>query len=378
MFSPLIALALVHQTPADDYPATWKRISDIITNQFYDREARGDELKKRLDETAPRATGAKNRLEFRDTVLTMIEGFKASHFDYLTAEDQGFYMFDQMLGGKSEMPNIGAWFKRVPGGYQVQMLLNGGEAEKQGLRKGDVVTQGNGAPFVPIRSFERDTASLTIKRGTETLTKTVSTAKTPGLKMFLDASRNSYRVIERDGKKIAYFRLWMMLNDDFRNALKSAISRSMNTDAFILDIRDGFGGRPEGFLDQFFLPGSKIDWNFGRMTTTQYFGYDKPLIVLINEGSRSAKEVAAAIIKSSGRGELLGSTTAGHVLGTSPMRINDWSILEVPMVSLKIDGIDLEGNGVKPDIEVKPEFGPNGEDRALEKGIERALAKIKG
>ena len=152
----------------------------------------------------------------------------------------------------------------------------------------------------------------------------------------------------------------------------------MQTDAFILDIRDGFGGRPERFFDTFFLPGSKIEWSRGGGTpTTQYFGYAKPVIVLVNEGSRSAKEVAAHLFKSSKRGTLVGKTTAGHVLGTSPMRVNDWSILEVPMVSLKVDGIDLEGHGVSPDIEVAPEFDGDGTDRILAKGIEIALRQAK-
>lgn len=378
MFSPLLALAILQQTP-DDYPATWKKVSDIISSRFYDRKNREEEMNRRLKEAGEKAVKAKNRLEFRDTVLEMIDGFKASHFDYLTAEDQGFYMFDNMMGGNSEMPNIGAWFKRHPDGYTIQMLLNGTEAEAQGLRKGDLITTADGKPFQPIRSFEgKPSVTLTVKRGSETLTKTVKPGATPGLKMFLDASRNSYKVIEKDGKKIAYFRLWMMLNDDFRSALSNAISKSFGTDGFILDIRDGFGGRPERFLDQFYLPGSKIDWNFGVASQTQYFGYSKPLVVLINEGSRSAKEVASFIVKASGRGTLVGRNTAGHVLGTSPMRVNEWSIIEVPMVTLKVDGIDLEGKGVAPDIEVSPEFGADGTDRILAKGLETVLAKTKG
>jgi hypothetical protein len=122
MFSPLIAYALLQQTP-DDYPAAWKKVSDIISTRFYDREKRGEEMNRRLKEAGEKAVKATNRLQFRDTVLEMIEGFGASHFDYLTAEDQGYYMFDSMLGGKSEMPNIGVWFKRHPDGYTVQMLL---------------------------------------------------------------------------------------------------------------------------------------------------------------------------------------------------------------------------------------------------------------
>lgn len=379
MVTPLIALAILQQSPADDYSATWNRVSEIISTRFYDRKNREEEMNRRLKETGEKVTKAKSRIEFRDTVLTMIEAFKASHFDFMTTEDQGYYTFDNIMGGKSELPNIGAWFKKGPDGYTVQMVLNGGEAEKQGLRKGDRITMANNKPFAPVRSFEGSSSvTLTLKRGSETLTKTVVPTKTPGINMFLQASQKSFRIIERDGKKIAYFHLWMMINDSFRTELNSAISKSIDTDAFILDIRDGFGGRPERFLDLFYIPGNRIDWNFGEMTTTQVMGYSKPLVMLVNEGSRSAKEVAAHVVKSSGRGTLVGKNTAGHVLGTSPIRINEWSMLEVPMVSLKVDGIDLEGRGVAPDIEVNPEIGADGEDRILAKGIEVALGKIRG
>ena len=101
----------------------------------------------------------------------------------------------------------------------------------------------------------------------------------------------------------------------------------------------------------------------------QLFGYGRPLVVLINGGSRSAKEVFSAIIKKSGRGKLIGQTTAGHVLGTFPQRIADWAYLEIPMVDVKVDGTRIEGSGVKPDIEVTPEYAPDGTDRVLQEAL---------
>lgn len=377
MLASLVALSLLSQTP-DNYPDTWKKVEQIISTSFYDREARKDEMGRLLKEGGDSALKAKNRLEFRDSVLDMIEKFKASHFDYLTEEDQGYYSMDNILGGKTEMPQIGAWFKKGRDGYTVQMVLNGSEAEAQGIWKGDKVVSADGQPFQPIRSFEnKDSVTLTLQRNGQTVTKTVKPTKMGGLAMFLKATKDSVKIIEQDGKKIGYFHLWTMVSNDFRNAVADALNKGFNTDAFIIDIRDGFGGRPEGFFDKFFLPGNKIEWNFGGISTTQYMGYGKPVVVLINEGSRSAKEVAAHLFKSSKRATLVGTNTAGHVLGTSPRRVNEWSILEVPMVSLKVDGIDLEGRGVAPDVVVKPEFGPDGKDMILAKGLEIALRQAK-
>jgi carboxyl-terminal processing protease len=139
----------------------------------------------------------------------------------------------------------------------------------------------------------------------------------------------------------------------------------------ILDIRDGFGGRPEGYGDPFFRPEANLDWVYGAggANMKELFGYGRPLVVLINGGSRSAKEVFSAIIKKSKRAKLVGQTTAGNVLGTFPMRVADWAYLEIPMVDVKIDGKRLEGSGVEPDIRVEPEFDATGTDRVLEEGL---------
>jgi carboxyl-terminal processing protease len=381
MFISAIALAVALQQTSDNYPETWTKIQSAISSTYYARKTREQEMNDRLNAAGEKATKATSRPQFRDVVLDMIAGFKDSHFDYLTKDDQGWYTMDNILGGKTEMPEIGAWFKRTPGGYTVQMVMESQEAAKEDIRKGDIVTQADGKPFEPIQSFDgKDTVQLTLKRNGDTLTKTVHVAKSEGLQMFLDASRSSTHLIEEGGKKIGYFHLWMMINDDFRNATNNAINRFMNSDAFILDLRDGFGGRPERFLDSFFVPGNKLEWSSvggAGGGQQQFMGYGKPLIVLVNEGSRSAKEVAAYMLKSSHRGLLVGHQTAGNVLGTSPRRVNDWSILEIPMVTLKVDGVTLENNGVKPDIAVSPEIGSDGTDMILKRGIEEALKAIK-
>ena len=185
-------------------------------------------------------------------------------------------------------------------------------------------------------------------------------------------------MIERAGKKIAYYHLWTMASAKFKDALEGFVyGKARDTDAFVLDIRDGFGGRPEGYGDPFFRPEADLEWTFGGANTgmKQLFGYGRPLIVIINPGSRSAKEVFSYIIKKSGRGVLVGDHTAGDVLGTSPSPVGDWAYIEIPMVDVKVDGHRLEKNPVQADVQVASEFDDQGRDMFLEKALEIAVEK---
>ena len=368
-------LALTFLQPADDFAQAWDRTSKAIESRYYARTTRADELKKRLGDAAPKARAAKTRDEFSQVVNEMIDGFGDSHFDFFTEEDQGYYAMDNLVGGKQEIAQIGAWFRPGKDGYSVHMVMNGSPAEAAGLVKGDLIVSVDGNPLRPVMSFkDKPKVKLTWKRGSKTVEKEVDTRTTLATDMFLTASKDSARIIEQGGKKIGYFRLWTMANENFRDALASAVyGKLKDTDAFILDLRDGFGGRPEGHLDPFFRPDVTLEWKYGPGPgMKQSFGYGKPLIVLINEGSRSAKEVAVYVLKKSKRATLVGRTTAGHVLGTSPMRLNEWAMLEIPMVEVMTDGTRLEGKGVSPDIEVAREYDEEGKDLFLAKALELA------
>jgi len=376
---PLLLLLAATQ---DDFSKTWTQIQTAIKNGYYARDAEKAELTRVLDKYAPQAQAAKTREEFSQTVNAMIHDFHASHFAFLTDQDQGYYLMDGLAKGEkaAEMPEFGAWFVSGSDGYTVTMVLEGTAAEKAGLRKGDVILKVNDSPFTPVGSL-RDRidsdVTLTVLRGSQTLSSKVHVEKEPCLDMFLEASRNSSTVIDKNGRKIGYFHLWTQANTRFRDALANAVyGKLRDTDAMILDLRDGFGGRPEGFADPFFRPDAWLDWKSGpNVDMKQLFGYSRPLIVLINQGSRSAKEVLSFILKKSKRAELIGHTTAGNVLGTFPARINEWSYLEVPMVDVRVDGVRLENNGVTPDLAVDPQYDANGHDRVLDAAL-KALATV--
>lgn len=382
-FLPVLVWAVFQSPPAApadlDFKDTWSKIQTSISQRFYAREARKAEMDKLFAKYGPIASAAKSKTEFDKIVNDMIAEFGDSHFSLLTDEDQGYYLMDGLANQQNaaKMPEFGVWYKETPKGYVAGMVLDGSSAMKADIRKGDVFKTVDGQPFSPVTAFKDKsdgaTVSIVIERNNQPLTKQVEVHRTPALEMFAEASRDSSRVIDAGGKKIGYFHLWTQASDAFRTALKNAVmGRLRNTDAFILDLRDGFGGRPENFFEPFFMPDITVNYGVGDIAQKSAFGYgtQKPLIVLINEGSRSAKEVSSYMLKKSGRAVLIGTTTAGHVLGTFPARLNAWAILEIPMVDVTADGDRLEKVGVSPNIRVSPEYDVDGKDLVLQRALE--------
>lgn len=378
-----MVISAPHQK-GDNYMATFTQIETTIKRMYYAADTREKEMNDILSEFGPKAKGAKTRAEFTEAVNQMVHKFGDSHFDFDTPSEQAYYSLDGLTRGESaaSMPHIGAWFSRKNAGWSAEMILEGEAAAGAGLKKGDIVLTVNGKPFSPVDSlkeFVGKTVDLGIMRSSEKQMLKVEVKEDRAMPLFVRASKQSAKVIQKDGKKYAYFHLWTMGNQDFKNALHAFVNspRGMNTDGFILDIRDGFGGRPEGYGDPFFVPGMKLESSGRGIKMATYMGYDKPLAVLINRGSRSAKEVFAEMIKTSKRGTLIGETTAGNVLGSTPIRINDWSFLLMPIVDMTVDGRVLEGHGVTPEVSLTQEFDKNGNDLYIEKGIEVIKSKLK-
>lgn len=376
MISALLLPLIVHQT--EDFSKTWDQVANSIRTRFYAREARKGEMEGLLSRYGPQAKASHNRGEFEEVVNKMIHDFRDSHFDFLTKSDQGYYLMAGLISPTAgePMPDFGAWFDHRVDGFTVRMVLDGGEAQRVGIRKGDVVQTVDGQPFSPVDSLKPRVGSevvLQILRNHQVLSFKVKVQQEPCMEMFLNATKASSRIIDDNGRKIGYFHLWTQGNDSFKNALSSAVyGKLRDTDGFILDLRDGFGGRPEGYGDPFFRPEFWVDWNSGpKSGYRQLFGYQRPLVVLINSGSRSAKEMLSYAFKASHRATLVGRTTAGNVLGTYPQRINDWAFIEIPVVDVIVQGIRLENRGVAPDILVPAESDEGGNDLDLRTALGR-------
>jgi len=372
------ALAATSGARAADFSTEWSRCVATIQEQYYAAQTKKNQLNALFRQYREAAVGAGSRSEFVRIVNEMIGKLGDSHFELHGSDHQSFFIVQSILDRRpSPQPFIGAYFVPDGSGWRAEMVFNGSSAEKAGLRKGDRVLKANGEPFSPIGSLKRAGGSvrLQVDRAGKSISLDAAVENVDFAEAAAKASQASKRIIETGGKKIGYIRLWMMLGDGFLSSLTDAATETFrDTDAMILDLRDGFGGYYDRYADVFFRPPTTVERKGQRISSVRAYGYRKPLAVLINGGTRSAKETLAYMLKTSGRATLIGTRTAGKLLGSGQFRISDWAILQVPVVDVWLDGKRLEGVGVEPDIEVKTEFDPSGEDLVLKEAL-KALSK---
>merc|ERR1711939_1136935 len=81
---------------------------------------------------------------------------------------------------------------------------------------------------------------------------------------------------------------------------------------------------------------------------------DKPMVVLIDQGSASASEIVSGALQENDRAELVGQTTFGKGLVQAVRGLSDGSGMTVTIAKyLTPSGKDIHQHGIKPDIEVE-------------------------
>ena len=81
------------------------------------------------------------------------------------------------------------------------------------------------------------------------------------------------------------------------------------------------------------------------------FRWRRPVVILIDGGTRSGKEVVTYGLQRHGV-PVVGSRTAGALLAGRGFLLGDGSLLVLAVADVRVEGERLEGHGVVPDIEV--------------------------
>jgi carboxyl-terminal processing protease len=384
LFVTLSTSAQTRDSEPRDFADRFERVWKTTQQRFYDPKMHGLDWKAVGDKYRDKAAAATTHAEFQQVVNQMLDELHASHAAYLTSDDLEFYLLQALFRNdldNIQMEHIGVTGVRDGNAFVVRAILDGSPAVKAGIRVGDRITDVDGKPFStvgPFKGKEERSVPITIVRGAETLHFTVNPTRENPQRAFLDAMSRSARIIETDGKRIGYVHLWTMTNDRFRENLEAILTGKLaNTDGIVLDIRDGFGGHPTKFTDVLFRPAVRWEQTGrGSAKSSSIAGYGKPMVLLINEGTRSAKESFSYQIKKTGRGTLVGKTTAGAFLGAGGYAIGSDGYLELPIVNITLDGNRLEGVGVSPDVVVEAEdtYGPK--DKQLARAVEVLMPKL--
>lgn len=400
MRAALLALAFVAVTASAAEDPVLERVDALVTQAFYSpavlKERGWAKSVARADRRLARAKDATARTAiFRELLASL----RTSHTEYFPKDDPRHAdlaaIFARVLADPARCPHespeppppiersgIGAWWKQVDGRWFAASVFDGGIAQKAGMRNGDEVVSADGEPFAPVASFAgRAGRSVSLgvqhsRTGKLDTIAVVPQVEQP-LALHAAATRDSARIVEHDGKRIAYLHLWSGVGDApaaAREAIRTLNAKS--PDAWILDIRDGWGGVPPDFVSVF-------DTRVPVLVTTpregEAFHFDGqlrvPTAVLVNDSVKSGKEVLAHTIREHHLATIVGSATPGALVAGTAYCLPDGALLYVATGITTIDGEVLEGHGVTPDVVVPFDVRwANGADPQLDAALE-LLAK---
>ncbi|HVY19063.1 MAG TPA: S41 family peptidase [Bauldia sp.] len=260
--------------------------------------------------------------------------------------------------GEVVYEGIGIASKVIDGRRFVTDVYDGAPAALAGVKAGDEILSVDGKPFSEVGSFggksggavalevrhTADAAPMTLKVGVE---------KLDPMQTYMDAIRDSVRIIDRDGRKIGYVHIWVYTSDEVTAILNQELATKLkDVDGMIVDMRSRWGGGPADAAETF-VGGSadmQVVANDGK---PEYINtrFHKPVVAIIDEGTRSSMEIMAYGLKKNGI-PLVGQPTAGDVLAARAFALPDDSILELAVADVIVDGQRLEANPVTPTVAV--------------------------
>lgn len=394
-----LLLSLAASAPpalAQDRLAVFDEVAAMVEEQFFDPAMNGLDWGAVTTEHRSRVTPDMDREAFAAEVNAMLGRLETSHTRLITQDSPDWYQLSGVfLPGNVPLAEemapfltertplysgIGVMLETRPEGQFVTGVLDGHPASEAGILVGDRLVSVEGEPFHPIRSFAgregQETRISVERRPGQTLDLTATPVLLDGRSMFEDAMRASARIIEYGGARIGYIHAWSYAGQVYQDILTGELLYGglNDADALVLDIRNGWGGASPVYLN-FFTDRVMEFTSIRRDGTAVSFGsgWAKPVVLLVDEGSRSGKELLAYGFRALGIGPVVGETTAGAVVSGMLNVLSDGSLLYVAVADVAVAGERLEGRGVAPDIAVP--FDPAyaaGADPQLERAVEVA------
>lgn len=285
------------------------------------------------------------------------------HSSFMTKES----FQDFQVETKGEFGGLGIQIGMRENNLTVIAPIEDTPAYEAGLLAGDMIIKIEGVSTSGI-TLDKAVDKLRGKPGTKvTITILRKTKKEPFdvtlTRAIIKVKAVKSRVIEEN---IGYIRLTQFKEksgDEVQSALKE-LDKS-NVKGIILDLRNNPGGLLNEAINisSLFLPSGKTvvftrdrsgKENPYRTRSFTYRDEERPVIVLVNEGSASASEIVSGAIQDYKRGIVIGQTTFGKASVQSIIPMHDGSAVKLTTARYYTPkGRSIQGVGIKPDIEVE-------------------------
>ncbi len=310
------------------------------------------------------------------------------HSTYLIPVEQNAAR--NQLNGTYE--GIGVWVSTRDGLVEIISPIPGSPADKAGIKAGDIILSVDGvladvtAGFDPMEALLGPAGSevdLQIKRtgANDPLDFTIERARIPN--PVVDYQFDEETGVARIGITV--------FGDKTADELDAAIARAFDDDAvgIVLDLRNNGGGwvqSAQETIGRFVSPesGPALLEDFDAavegdetplpILTGDGQTWDRPVVVLVNQGTASASEIVAGALADYDRAEIIGTQTFGKGSVQRVHDFDDGSSLRLTFAEwLTPNQLTIENVGLTPDAVVESVDDPDQVDEQLDAAKDEIL-----
>jgi carboxyl-terminal processing protease len=384
--------------------AVFDDVWETIHDRYYDPSFHGIDWHGLREEFRPLAAEARTTAELYSVLRRMVGLLRDAHTRVYAPDEKFDWQHPHVI-------SVGLSVREVEGKPVIVAVEEGSEAERAGLRTGDIITSVDGEPALAVfhRRLQEQSGS-----------STVAAARLRAMATIFEGERDTRaRVGWRGGDERERFaslrRQWIDRTALLRVRRVSAQIGVVEFDAFtqtvaldfmrslreklrgvrglIVDLRNNGGGEAEAMTEiaSAFLPrGSSLGRFMDRTGRTAFEPQTRsamlfaaeavallrvPVVILTSEKTSSAAEIFVATVRERNRATVIGGPTCGCVLAIRRRHtLPDGGALDVSEMDYRTAaGKRLEGAGIMPDERVTSSVLDlrARRDRAMERAIER-------
>ena len=384
--------------------AVFDDVWETIYERYYDPAFHGIDWRARREEFRPLAAEARTSAEFYTVLRRLVGQLRDAHTRVYAPYEKFDWQHPHVI-------SVGLSVREVGGAPVVVAVEEGSEAERAGLRVGDIIESVDNEAALKVfarRLGEQPASSTawasrlramaTLFEGERDTLVTVGWRDANGRERSATlrrrwSDRTALLRVERMRGQIglvAFDAFTPTVAVDFMRALRGKLRGSRG---LILDLRNNGGGEAEAMTEiaSAFLPkGSSLGRFLDRTGRTAFAPQTRsamlfaaeavallrvPVVILTSEKTSSAAEIFVATVKEQGRATVIGGTTCGCVLAIRRRHtLPDGGALDISEMDYRTPtGERLEGTGVSPDEPVTLDLMDlrARRDRAMERAIER-------
>lgn len=284
---------------------------------------------------------------------------------------------------------VGLYVDQRDGQFVVTSPVEGGPADKAGVRPGDVIVEVDGRGVAGLSLTDQ----VLLVRGPKGSTVTLTVRRQGASDLLrIPIVRDEIHLVSARGRmldnglgvlRISEFTEGTV--EDSRAALQSLLAARPS--GLLLDLRGNAGGllRPAVEAAGFFVGGGPVVAEAhanGEVKT-----YDAPpgepltnlpMLILVDKGTASASEILAADLRDRGRAELVGERTYGKSTVQYIHRLSDGSGLRLTVAQWHTpSGQPIPATGIDPDWPVAAPAQPQpNQDPVLDSAAQRLLSRV--